>query len=819
MGRQLARDKEAQQMLVTSHRDAEQKQPLNSIDWVWDIQQHKLQIDKAELEHLLSTTLPNVSGNLLLSYLSYEDQCQLSSMIGAAVSDLQPRAYSCCMNVEDGRAYWVLLSFSATKSGAVTGQLTPMLCLCSDSITVSHLVSQLLDIPECGVIVTDDNGRILQCNSILLSQTGYSRTQLLNHSLEMLASQKHSEAFYQQIWRRFATSGYWSGVVLVPNATGVNNPQKVVIKRIQLTGQSLVLVLFYDLSKQLYRIEDIENDGLDIKTQLPSESQFTQLVVSTLENDLPCLSFVVVFTPQFSERDEIEQKSALAEALAESPLVKSAGYLGSNHFSVLLQSSDVDPAKQTENIHQTIRRLCNDIGRSAGLSLYRTLMSGKIGVSVYKLDTHNPKLLVPHAVQATLAQVDQSKGAISFYHGALNQQTMQITKLENRISDLIKGRNLETFYQPVVDVVHWEVVQFEALCRFRGERGQLLNTAEAIMVAEDLGLIADLDWYVGRKVLQDVGDIQRQFGRNVGVAINRSLNSKLQVGEVLESLRTMVEQSSINRSSVTVELSESDYFNCEYQESPLLRNLKRSGLHFSIDRFGSGHSCLTSLAKGNFDQIKIDRHLIQGIAPGCENYAATKAIIELAHALNTKVVAVGVETQAELETLCDLGIDLVQGYFISEPLALDQLQNALRFKQRLRKSDWGYHKVRRSGLLSITDTNAPCISIQNSVDEALQVLRNGNELEVLPVLEGKRCIGLVQASRLYQAKGAGQSSLIDTVNNDFQTISYQVSLDEFTALLKDGFLLPAVVVSETGNYLGLIDQHAALRYLLKRETS
>lgn len=806
-------------MLVTSHGDAEQNQPLDSIDWVWDIQQHKLQIDKAQLECLLSIRLPNISGNLLLSYLSYEDQCELSSMINAAAHDQQPHVYACCMNVQDGRACWVLLSFSASQSGVVAGQLIPMLCLCSDSITVSHLVSQLLDIPECGVIVADDNGRILQCNSLLLSQTGYSRAQLLNHSLEMLASAKHSEAFYQQIWRNFAASGYWSGVLLVPNATGVNNPQKVVIKRIQLTEQSLVLVLFYDLSKQLYRIEDIENDGLDIKTQLPSESQFTQLVVSTLENDPLCLSFVVVFTPRFSERDELEQKSALAEALVQSSLVTSAGYLGSNHFSVLLQSRDVDPAKQTENIHQTIRRLCNDVGRSAGLSLYRTLMSGKVGVSVYKLDTHNPKLLVTHAVQATLEHVEQSKGAISFYHGALNQETMRITKLESRISDLIKEGNLEIFYQPIVDVAHWEIVQFEALCRFRGERGQLLNTAEAIMVAEDLDLIADLDWCIGRKVLHDIGDIQRQFGRHVGVAINRSLNSKLQVGEVLESLRTMVEQSSINRSSITVELSESDYFNCEHQESPLMRNIKRSGLHFAIDRFGSGHSCLTSLAKGNFDQIKIDRHLIQGIAAGSENYAATKAIIELGHALNTKVVAVGVETQSELEILCELGIDFVQGYFISEPLALDQLQNALRFKDRLRKSDWGYHKVRRTGLLSITDTNVPCISIQSSIDEALQILYSSNELEVLPVLDERRCVGFVRASQLYQTKETGQNSISDVVANDFQTISYQVNLDEFTALLKDGFLLPAIVVSETGNYLGVIDQHAALRYLLKRETS
>ena len=806
-------------MLVTSHRDAEQNQPLDSIDWVWDIQQHKLQIDKAQLERLLSIRLPNISGNLLLSYLSYEDQCELSSMINAAAHDQQPRVYACCMNVQDGRACWVLLSFSASQPGVVAGQLTPMLCLCSDSITVSHLLSQLLDIPECGVIVADDNGRILQCNSLLLSQTGYSRAQLLNHSLEMLASAKHSEAFYQQIWRNFAASGYWSGVLLVPNAVGVNSPKKVVIKRIQLTEQSLVLVLFYDLSKQLYRIEDIENDGLDIKTQLPSESQFTQLVVSTLENDPLCLSFVVVFTPRFSERDELEQKSALAEALVQSSLVTSAGYLGSNHFSVLLQSRDVDPAKQTENFHQTIRRLCNDVGRSAGLSLYRTLMSGKIGVSVYKFDTHNPKLLVTHAVQATLEHVEQSKGAISFYHGALNQETMRITKLENRISDLIKEGNLEIFYQPIVDVAHWEIVQFEALCRFRGERGQLLNTAEAIMVAEDLDLIADLDWCIGRKVLHDIGDIQRQFGRHVGVAINRSLNSKLQVGEVLESLRTMVEQSSINRSSITVELSESDYFNCEHQESPLMRNIKRSGLHFAIDRFGSGHSCLTSLAKGNFDQIKIDRHLIQGIAAGSENYAATKAIIELAHALNTKVVAVGVETQSELEILCELGIDFVQGYFISEPLALDQLQNALRFKDRLRKSDWGYHKVRRTGLLSITDTNVPCISIQSSIDEALQILYSSNELEVLPVLDERRCVGFVRASQLYQTKETGQNSISDVVANDFQTISYQVNLDEFTALLKDGFLLPAIVVSETGNYLGVIDQHAALRYLLKRETS
>ncbi|WP_159651999.1 EAL domain-containing protein [Vibrio atypicus] len=801
---------------------------LTSIEWSWDIKHHKLDVDRRALGQLLHSSLPSVSGNVILSCLDFDDQARFLELIKEACRSQQTLTYACCMTLEGEQCCYVNFSFSGENTYLVKGHITPLLYFSVTTSLFNEFFQQLFENPHHGVILADSNKSILACNTYFLNHTGFSARELLMKPIDVLDSDKHSQDFYRNLWFEVEDKGYWSGVVLIKQAQGKTIPQDLTLQKVNFGERTFYLGYYLDISKNLYRVADVELGGVELLTQLPTESQFTYMVAKRWMNEhAESISMVVAFVPNFEQTDDFDLKSMLSEHLSRNRNAQFVGYIGNNHFVACLECAKAESPSQVRIIHQTIRRFFATLNHLAGKVIHRAIMKGKVGVSVLGHDTYNPKLLVSHAVQALLEQSNNSQGQITFYHGAIHKEVLRRKELEEWASKLIKSQSIEVFYQPIVDTKTWDIVKFEALSRFKGPNGQMLNTQEMVTIAEDLDLVSDLDWCVGKKALQELSAIQERFGAKLGVTINRSLNTKLEVDEVLQSAESLIYQYAKTPDLVTIELTESAYFDSESRQSSLIRNIRRKGVTVAIDDFGTGYSSFSYLSDSNFDLLKIDREFVTDIKIGSHKYFIVKMITELAHTLNVRVVAEGVETRHELEVLCGLGVDYIQGYFFSKPLPFEQLEKAWAYYDKLEDFLSRTSSMRKVGILTITQTHIPTLGPRDTVEQALALFNSPRfDLQVVPIVDGQTCLGIVGRKELNYHLTPTLGTKLETTRDltiakkrlnqvmqpDVHKISYQTKLIEISDFIRSGIKLPWVVENEIGEYLGIVTTQDVLNY-------
>lgn len=807
---------------------ANEQTTSTQLEWQWDTEHHQLQIDEDLCRQLLNSDLPTLTGNVLLPCMSYHDQTELLALLAQACKYQSKHRFCCCLQLSDDQCCYAELSFRGESHRLVTGTLTPLLFVHATTSTLSALFEQLFNNPHHGVVLADEQRNIVVCNDYFLEHASYSNQQLVGRPMDLLNSDKHSGSFYQKIWQQVDKEGSWSGVVLIQSSHGKTYPQDLTLQKIILVEGIFYLGVYLDLSNNLYRIADVELGGVELLTQLPTEKQFVRAITQQwMESAEPNIHMVVAFRPSFGPVDDFELKSMLSEHLTNNKVAKFVGYLGSNHFVACLECDKVTGPAQIRLIHQAIRRFFASLNQSAGRTIHSAIINGSVGVSVLGHDTHNPKLLVSHAVQAMLEQTSEQRGQITFYHGALHKEVLRRKELEEWAEKLIRTQNIEVYYQPIIDVKNWDIVKFEALSRFKANNGKILNTQEMVMIAEDLDLVSDLDWCVGKKALHDLNMIQERFGHQLGVTINRSLNTKLAVDEVLRSADSLIHQYANRPETVTIELTESAYFDSESRQSSLIRNIRQRGVSVAIDDFGTGYSSFAYLSDCNFDILKIDREFVKDLKHGTHKFFIVKMITQLAHTLNVKVVAEGVETLDELKVVCGLGVDYIQGYFFSKPLPLEQLENAWGYYDKLEAFLSGSEHTRQSGILSITQIHIPSLAPNDNIERARALLNSDQyRIDFIPILNRKMCVGVVGREELNYHLSPTLGTKLETskdlsickktlnrvMRTNLHTIRHQTPLSEISNIIKSGIKPPWLVVNDSGEYLGIVTNQDILKH-------
>lgn len=798
-----------------------------SIVWQWNTATHHLEIDEARCRQVLGAELPQLTGNVLLPCMSYLDQTEFLEKLNNLSAHSEPQRFNCCLRLEKDQCCYIEMTFQLEDDTHVSGELTPLFFFQVTALSIGALFGQLFNNTHHGVLFLNAQKEILVCNDHFLSLSRYTNTALKGQPFSTLQSERHSDSFYLKIWRQVSETSHWSGVVLLQSAQGRAYPQDLTIQRITLEEGIFYVAVLLDLSNNIYRIEDVEYGGVELLTQLPTEKQFTRSVAQRSDRDKDKVIMVVAFNPPFEQADDFDLKALLSEHLTQEPQAVEVGYLGNNHFVACVECNKVRGPSQVRLIHQAIRRLFSSINHHAGQEIYNAIMRGRVGVSVLGQDTHDPKLLVSHSVQAMLEQSKTSRGQITFYHGVLHKQVLRRKELEEWAEKAIKSHEVDVYYQPIVDTRNWDVVKFEALSRFKGPDGQILNTQEMVNIAEDLDLVADLDWCVGQRALQDLNHIQERFGRHLGVTINRSLNTKLDTNEVLESADSLVHQYAKRPETVTIELTESAYFDSESSQSSLIRNIRRRGVQVAIDDFGTGYSSFSYLSDSNFDVIKIDKEFIRNLSEGSNKYYIVKMITQLAHTLNVKVVAEGVETRSELEAVYVLGVDYIQGFYFSKPLPIHELENAWGYCEKLEQFLSGRGRRLQANILSITQVYLPTLAPNDTIETARSLLTSEQyEIEVIPILDRKVCVGVVGLPEvnLHLSPTAGtkfetrsdiinsRKTLNQVMRRDIHTLTVEDKVDQVTETLKLGIKPPWIVVNLSGEYLGLVTHQDILSY-------
>lgn len=233
-------------------------------------------------------------------------------------------------------------------------------------------------------------------------------------------------------------------------------------------------------------------------------------------------------------------------------------------------------------------------------------------------------------------------------------------------------------YQPIHDAKTREIVAAEALLRQRRESGEIREAAIITAAAEDASReeLFALDSIVVTKAFQDATRWQDR-APNVRMHINLSPR-EFQEGNVLARLTSLVSGCGIDTKRVAIEITETSYIEHPDRTMHILEELKKLGIQLWLDDFGTGHSTLTHLQKFPIDGIKIPGTFVACIEENRRCRAITKALINVAHEIGTKVIAEGVETEKQRESLIRWGCDSIQGFLFNKPMTLDRLETTLR---------------------------------------------------------------------------------------------------------------------------------------------
>ena len=348
------------------------------------------------------------------------------------------------------------------------------------------------------------------------------------------------------------------------------------------------------------------------------------------------------------------------------------GRLGGDEFGILL------PYLESADGAATVaEKILTSLAKPFLLEGQEVFVSASIGIAMFPADGKDPDLLIQAADTAMFKAKKAGRNTYRFYTAEMNARALDRLKLESRLRRAIGRREFLLHYQPKVGAADSRLCGAEALLRWNSPESGLVSPADFIPLLEETGLIVSVgEWVIGEvgrqlRAWQDAGLAP------VPVAINVSAR-QFAHGDFAEMVRRSSVAAGIEPQLLELELTESTLMSHAEDTVGILRTLKQTGVALSVDDFGTGYSSLAYLKRFPLDTLKIDRSFIRDATTNSNDAAIVKAIIRMAHELDLKVVAEGVETQAQLEFLRRRGCDEIQGYLFSKPLGADAFADYLR---------------------------------------------------------------------------------------------------------------------------------------------
>ena len=377
--------------------------------------------------------------------------------------------------------------------------------------------------------------------------------------------------------------------------------------------------------------------------------------------------------------DKLLQQAAgrLTESIRAGDTV---GRLGGDEFGVIL----LDLAKPADAA--LVAQKINDcLERPFELDGHKTFISASIGIAIYPDDAIHQETLNMHADAAMYRAKELGRNTYQFFTQDMNDRAKLRMQTEASMRRALERSEFVLHYQPKVELASGAICGIEALLRWMHPEKGLVYPGDFIAVLEETGLIIPVGEWVTREACRQIGAWRTAGLKVPPVAVNMSAR-QFQQKDLEEVVRNILAESGVEPALLQFEITESMLMNDPDAAARTLRGLKKAGVTISVDDFGTGYSSLAYLKKFPLDALKIDRAFISDIVTDPDDAAITLAVISLAHSLKLKVVAEGVETEAQLDLLALYGCDQMQGYYFSKPVPAANLESMLREGRRLARS-------------------------------------------------------------------------------------------------------------------------------------
>ena len=356
------------------------------------------------------------------------------------------------------------------------------------------------------------------------------------------------------------------------------------------------------------------------------------------------------------------------------------GRLGGDEFAFVL--SNLSRADDAALIAQKVVTAMALPFQLEGQELY---LSASVGIGIYPNDGTAADTLLRHADTAMYRAKEQGRNTYQFYLPQMNEQAIERLQIQMQLRGALERGEFVLHYQPKVSLVTNAISGFEALLRWQHPVRGLVSPLQFISVLEDTGLIIPVGEWVVRTVCEQLARWQVEGAHPLPVAVNLSARQFQQIN--LDGvIANILHDTGVDPGLLEFELTESMLMRDPEEAVRMLKIMRSYGLRLSVDDFGTGYSSLAYLKRFPIDALKIDRAFIRDVTTDPDDASIALAIISIAHTLKLKVVAEGVETEAQLDFLRANACDEIQGFYFAHPLPVADCTRTLMGDRQLRSA-------------------------------------------------------------------------------------------------------------------------------------
>lgn len=348
--------------------------------------------------------------------------------------------------------------------------------------------------------------------------------------------------------------------------------------------------------------------------------------------------------------------------------------LGGDEFVMLLEE-----IQDLDDVIEVVHRIQDALKIPIALDGNEVFVSTSIGIALSSSDYTQPEQLLRDADTAMYRAKEQGRERYEIFNPAMHTEALKKLRLENELRRAIERQELRVYYQPIICLKSGQILGFEALVRWQHPEQGLITPTEFIPLAEDIGLIGAIDFWVLQEACTQLHKWQLQFPMAKTLTMNVNLSGKhFNKPDLIHKIEEILEISDLNSSYLKIEVTESILIEKTSLATQILSDLNDRNIQVCIDDFGTGYSSLSYLHRFPIHTLKIDRSFITRLNRESEHCEIVKAIIILGINLGLNVIAEGVETAEQLDFLEMNNCHACQGYYLFKPLEAEAIATLLK---------------------------------------------------------------------------------------------------------------------------------------------
>lgn len=556
----------------------------------------------------------------------------------------------------------------------------------SQSITSERKFRSVVESANDAIILADSKGAIISWNKGAQFIFGYQDKEVLGKKLQIIIPERFKEA-HQKGMERYLSTGEPRVIGKTVELQGLKKdgnefPIELSLATWQEEGNLYFSSIIRDITERKHAEEKINQMVyLDPLTGLPNRHLLNDRLTQALDQANENKQIIGIM---FIDLDRFKYiNDTLGHATGDHLLIEVAKRIhsclgktdtvcrqGGDEFIVLL------PNTTSDGITKKAQKIVDLFSQSFVLNGHEMFVTPSIGITLYPSDGRDIETLIKNADTAMYRVKEQGKNNFQFYTPDMNEIVSKKMNLEIGLRKALERREFKVYYQPQIDVLSGKLIGVEALIRWQHPVLGNIPPADFIPLAEETGLIIPIGKWVLHEACLQNKTWQNNGYPTIRMAVNIS-SRQFQQSNLVEMVKKTLKETGLDPHLLELELTESIIQDSKYAISTM-ENLKEMGIHLSIDDFGTGYSSLSYLKTFPIDTLKIDQAFTRNIFTDSKDASLVDTIINMAHNLDLKVIAEGVETIEQLHFLQQRQCNEAQGYFFSRPISAEEMSTVFK---------------------------------------------------------------------------------------------------------------------------------------------